>query len=71
MHYNVGDYDLLSYIKNPEVLDVEGGMVKTLTGPGLGIEINEDLVRKIAKESEGYHWRNPVWRGEDGSIREW
>lgn len=42
MHYNVGDFDLLTYIKNPEVFAVEGGTVKTLTGPGLG---SSDLFR--------------------------
>jgi len=42
--------------------------------PGLGIIVNEELVRTRAKEysqaSVGA-WRNPIWRGEDGSIREW
>jgi galactonate dehydratase len=42
-------------------------------GPGLGIEINEELVRSMSKEYvEHYHaWRNPVWRGQDGTVREW
>lgn len=48
-----------SYIKNPEVFNVEGGMVKTLEGPGLGIEMNEELIRKVAEESKDYSWRNP------------
>ena len=50
---------------------VEGGHVKTLEGKGLGIEMDEELVRKVAVESKSFNWRNPVWRGEDGSVREW
>lgn len=71
MHYNVGDFDLLTYIKNPEVFNVSGGMVNVLQGAGLGIEINEELVRKNAEESKGYSWTNPVWRSPDGAVSEW
>ncbi|KAM3553178.1 hypothetical protein ARSEF4850_007030 [Beauveria asiatica] len=39
IHYNVGGYDLLSYIKNPEIWHVEDGYVNLMTGPGLGIEV--------------------------------
>lgn len=71
MHYNKGDYDLGTYLKNPDVFKVSAGHVKTLEGPGLGIEMDEELVRKVAVESRSFNWRNPVWRGEDGSVREW
>lgn len=71
MHYNTGEYDLLSFIKNKEAFKVENGMVSALTLPGIGIEMDEDLVRKAAEECKGFSWRNPVWRGPDGSIREW
>jgi galactonate dehydratase len=72
MHYNLtGDFDLFTYLKNPEVFKVEGGSVAALTGPGLGIEIDEDAVRRGAEASKDFAWRNPVWRGPDGSIREW
>lgn len=71
MHYNKGDYDLKTYMTNPEVFDVTEGMISLLEGPGLGIEIDEALVRKQAQESEGWHWRNPTWRGPGGDIREW
>lgn len=42
-------------------------------GPGLGIEINEDLVRSTSEEyvRNGNAWRNPVWKGADDSLREW
>ena len=42
------------------------------TGPGLGIEINEQLVREYAdKYNNQKPWINAVWAGEDGSLREW
>lgn len=68
IHYNVG-HDLLSYMRNPEVFDVKDGMVAALQGPGLGVEIDEAMVREAAKDAPT--WRNPVWRGQDGSVREW
>lgn len=68
IHYNVG-HDLLSYMRNPEVFDVRDGMVATLQGPGLGVEIDEAMVREAAKDAPT--WRNPIWRGKDGSLREW
>lgn len=68
IHYNVG-HDLLSYMRNPEVFDVKDGMVEALAGPGLGVEINEELVREVA--AQPHNWRNPIWRGADGSFREW
>lgn len=41
-------------------------------GPGLGIEINEQLVRETAQEYiKNKAWRNEVWTGADGSLREW
>lgn len=69
MHYNSAEHDLLTYLVNPDVFAVKDGMVDVLTGPGLGIEINEELVRK---SSENPHaWRTPVWRGPDGAVLEW
>jgi galactonate dehydratase len=68
IHYNKGN-DLLDYIKNPEVFKYEDGMVMIPQGPGLGIEVNEDKVREMAKV--GHRWRNPVWRHADGSVAEW
>ncbi|PNS08542.1 galactonate dehydratase [Solilutibacter silvestris] len=69
IHYNTNGHDLLSYLKNPQVFAINDGMVEALDGPGLGIEIDEARVREAARD--GHAWRNPVWRGNDGSIREW
>jgi len=68
IHYNQGN-DLLDYIKNPEVFKYEDGFVSIPQGPGLGIEVNEEKVREMAKV--GHRWRNPVWRHADGSVAEW
>lgn len=69
IHYNTNGHDLLSYLKNPEIFNVKDGMVNAIKGNGLGIDINEDLVRELSKDCPT--WRNPVWRGTDGSVREW
>ena len=68
IHYNEG-YDLLNYLKNPEIFQYKDGYCDLLTGPGLGVEIDEDYVRKMAVE--GHDWHNPIWRDSDGVIAEW
>ena len=68
IHYNAGS-DLLDYLADASVFDYENGFVKIPAGHGLGIEINEDHVRKMA--AIGHNWRNPLWRHEDGSVAEW
>jgi galactonate dehydratase len=57
MHYAQEGYDLMTYLKSADVFDVKDGSIGLLTAPGLGIEINEELVRQIDKENAGYHWR--------------
>lgn len=68
IHYNQGS-DLLDYLVNPKVFDYENGFVQIPQGPGLGIEINEDYVRRMAVV--GHNWHNEVWHHADGSIAEW
>jgi galactonate dehydratase len=68
IHYNTGN-DLLDYLIDPSVFDYDNGYVKIPTGPGLGIEINEDYVTERA--TIGHRWRNPIWRHTDGSVAEW
>jgi len=78
IHYNTSPdpnfvSDLDTYLLNPQVFKVTKGHIPILEGPGLGIQIDEELVRRIsANYVEKYPaWRNPIWRGEDGSLREW
>jgi galactonate dehydratase len=68
IHYNQGS-DLLDYIDDASVFEYKDGFVNIPQGPGLGIEVNESYVRKMA--AIGHNWRNPVWRHRDGSIAEW
>ncbi|MGG3573738.1 galactonate dehydratase [Bacillus gobiensis] len=68
IHYNQGS-DLLDYIMEKNVFTYKDGYVKIPNGPGLGIEINESHVRKMA--DIGHNWHNPVWRHKDGSVAEW
>ncbi|AWO01158.1 galactonate dehydratase [Chitinophaga alhagiae] len=68
IHYNQGS-DLLDYLADKTVFHYKDGYVDIPAKPGLGIEINETHVRKMA--AEGHNWRNPVWRHTDGSVAEW
>lgn len=68
IHYNVGK-SVLDYIKNPEVFTFRDGYVSLPAAPGLGLDINKDLI--LSENSDPHHWTNPVWRHKDGSIAEW
>ncbi|MEI7027008.1 galactonate dehydratase [Paenibacillus sp. y28] len=68
IHYNQGS-DLLDYLKDKSVFEYQDGFVSNLTGPGLGIEVDEEKVRAMA--AIGHDWKNPVWRQEDGTVAEW
>ncbi|MBA8825524.1 galactonate dehydratase [Saccharopolyspora lacisalsi] len=68
IHYNKGS-DVLDYLVDTSVFDYTGGFVERLTGPGLGIEIDEQAVRRASEQA--HRWRNPVWRNADGSFAEW
>ena len=57
-------------IANPEALRAVDGSIPRLTGPGLGVEIDEDAVR--ARVAQGaLAPGSPQWRHEDGSFAEW
>lgn len=68
IHYNTTN-DLLDYLVHPEVFAYHDGYVAIPDGPGLGIEINEEVV--IRQAAIGHRWRNPIWRHKDGSFAEW
>jgi galactonate dehydratase len=68
IHYNVGA-DLFTYCKQKEQLTPDDGYLAIPDGPGLGVDIDEDVVRELHKDA--HRWRNPVWRGKDGSFAEW
>jgi galactonate dehydratase len=68
IHYNDGA-DVLDYLVDPDVFRFVDGHVARPTRPGLGIDVDEDAVRRAAKA--GHTWRSPVWRHRDGSLAEW
>lgn len=69
IHYHDDSMDLLDYLSDPAVFDVEDGYIKRNDRPGLGIKIDEEKVKEADKI--GHDWHNPIWRNEDGSITEW
>ncbi len=71
IHYNTeaGEHDLVSYLKDGSVFDVQDGYVKALMGVGLGIEIDEAAVRRVANDAPP--WLPKEFYGVDGGIREW
>ncbi|KAL5334812.1 hypothetical protein BJX70DRAFT_391120 [Aspergillus crustosus] len=69
IHYNTGSADIDTYIKNPEAWGVHDGLINLMSGPGLGIEIDEEKVRAGSVSSAA--WRSPDFRGPGGEWREW
>ena len=71
MHYNTeaGEHDLTSYLKDGSVFNVTDGYVRAPTAVGLGIEIDEAQVRKVAEKAQP--WLPKEFYGVDGGIREW
>jgi galactonate dehydratase len=68
IHYNVGA-DLFTYCKHKQQLTPDQGYLGIPTDPGLGVDIDEEVVRDLHKDR--HRWRNPVWRHQDGSFAEW
>jgi galactonate dehydratase len=69
IHYNAGSEDITSYLKDSSVWNVSEGYIRLLDGPGLGIEIDEDQIRRLAAGAKP--WRNPRFFGPGHEIREW
>lgn len=68
IHYNQGA-EVLDYVLDKRPLNFVDGHIELLTGPGLGIEIDEAAVR--AADARGHAWRSPIWRHDDGALAEW
>ena len=68
IHYNQGN-DLLDFLNDRSVFDYKDGYVSLPGKPGLGIDINEELVREL--DQKGHQWKNMIWRNADGTIAEW
>ena len=68
IHYNVGK-SVLDYVKNQSDFAFTDGFASLPALPGLGIEVNRELV--LEENKNPHNWKNPVWRHEDGSVAEW
>lgn len=68
IHYNVGK-SVLDYVENREDFAFTDGFVRLPQKPGLGVEVNKELVEE--ENRTPHNWKNPVWRHADGSIAEW
>ena len=68
IHYNEF-HGPLDYIQNPETYTFRDGRVDIPKLPGLGVEVNKELV--LEENRTPHEWKNPVWRHRDGSVAEW
>lgn len=68
IHYHSGP-DLVDYLVDTQVFACPRGYLERPLGPGLGIEIDEQAVRRA--DELGHTWRTPTWRRDDGSFAEW
>jgi len=69
IHYNKGSIDLLDFVKNKEIFNFKNGFAEVPKLPGLGLELEEELIRDVSKEP--LNWTNPWWKNYDGTIAEW
>ncbi len=68
IHYNQGA-ELMDYVLNKDDFRFHNGYMLPPTKPGLGVEVNEELV--VERSRNAPDWRNPVWRHADGAVAEW
>lgn len=68
MAYNKGQ-EIDSYLRDPAVFAYQNGYVPLLTSPGLGVDVDEEIVRR--SQVPDLAWKNPVFHMEDGSVTEW
>ncbi|KAI0482942.1 enolase C-terminal domain-like protein [Xylariaceae sp. FL0804] len=69
IHYNAGGPDLTSYTLNPEVWEVTDGTIDLMSGPGLGVDVDEAQVRELSRDAKA--WVSPTFSGPGGELREW
>ena len=55
--------------KVPRYFDFVDGFVALPKKPGLGVDVNKELV--LEENKNPHNWKNPVWRHADGSVAEW
>lgn len=70
LELHTGAHPGLALLTNPDVLRLVGGSVPRLTGPGLGVNIDEDAVRSAVVHGD-LEPGSPLWQYDDGSFKEW
>ncbi|MEJ0002994.1 MAG: galactonate dehydratase [Pararobbsia sp.] len=68
IHYNQGG-EVNDYVRNKDVFKFDQGHIHAMTGPGLGVDIDENMV--VERSRNAPDWHNPVWRHADGAVAEW
>lgn len=73
IHYNRGysslrQAEMHAYLLDPRPLSPVQGYLPVPSGPGLGIEVDEERVRAAAS---GWIFPDPDWRNADGTLAEW
>lgn len=68
MAYNKGQ-EVDSYLRDPSVFQYQDGYVDLMQGPGLGVDVDESIVRSLCEPDLA--WKNPVFHMEDGCVTEW
>lgn len=73
IHYHAGyaglpSGELFDYLRDPAPLRTKQGSFAVPTGPGLGIDVDEEAVRAAVTD-----WRlpDPDWQHDDGRYAEW
>ena len=74
IHYNAGYRgwqagEMQDYLLDPEVIAIKDGYLHMPTKPGLGITINEELVKERHQSFTLLDYKD--WRNADGTIAEW
>jgi galactonate dehydratase len=59
----------LRYVRDHAPFIMTDGFVALPQGPGLGISIDEEVVREASRQD--HRWRIPLCRSEDGTVTEW
>jgi galactonate dehydratase len=59
----------LEYLENAAEFQFDDeGYLDVPEGPGLGVEVDESVVRRRSQEE--FEWHRPVWRHDDGGVAE-
>ncbi|GAA5193399.1 galactonate dehydratase [Rugosimonospora acidiphila] len=70
LNLHLGPSPVTRILVDPRILVPVDGRIPRLTGPGLGIEVNEDAVRAAVDDGH-LAPGSPVWHYPDGGFAEW